>query len=442
MSADSVSVQPDSLPPDSSGVAEPSDAVPDEAPPSFETLEEIYLDLPYIPEFLVEDVQFWFVPTFAAAKAVYHELIDESAKDWTAYYTKKGWSFIHETGEREGPYRVRDGGTHLDVLQPGKIFAPKPRVRLRKDGPPIPLPSLEKHRPINEWKPNYVKALNFIKKYDWPHAIPRRVTLSIWEIEECGQVAGSTSWINAEHVLLASDSEEVRETLSDVFFHRPEDYELGSQVYLRVLGKLGQEGFEKLTDQATHPITRKRGHVARALGDLRDERGVRTLLLLIDDEDFGVRDQALKALVRVGVDASSDPQGKVAAFLESDEASHQVWASAALLQGGDESRRKFLVQLVKEDPRPLSELGELGQIIRDLELIDTVPFLIKRLKSSSEDVVIDAAEILAQITGLELDYSMIDDPVQKRTIVKALDRWWGDRKRERRDDRNRDGCGV
>ena len=195
---------------DSSGVAEPSDAVPDEAPPSFETLEEIYLDLPYIPEFLVEDVQFWFVPTFAAAKAVYHELIDESAKDWTAYYTKKGWSFIHETGEREGPYRVRDGGTHLDVLQPGKIFAPKPRVRLRKDGPPIPLPSLEKHRPINEWKPNYVKALNFIKKYDWPHAIPRRVTLSIWEIEECGQVAGSTSWINAERVLLASDSAQVR----------------------------------------------------------------------------------------------------------------------------------------------------------------------------------------------------------------------------------------
>jgi HEAT repeat protein len=479
MSVDAASAQPDSSPPESPGdsgsftdsapegttpaaegttpvaegttpvaegttpVAEGTTPVAEGTTPAGEgrTIDEIYLEFSYIPEFLFEDLQFWFVPSLEAPKAVYHELVGESSKNWTAYYTKKGWNFIHETGGREGPFRVPKEGVHFDVLTPGKIFAPKPQVRLSKDGAPIPLLSLEKHKPINPWKPNYVQALNFIKKYDWQHSLPRRVTLAIWEIEECGQVAGSRSWINAERVLLASDSKEVRETLSDFFFNRPEDYELGSQVYLRVLGKLGREGFKELTDQAKHPITRKRAHVARTLGELRDERGVATLLLLADDEDFGVRDQALKSLVRLGVNESNDPEGKIAAFLESEEISHQVWAAAALFQGGDDSHRKYLVRLVKEDHRPLSELGELGEIILDLELFDTFPFLVKRFKSGPEDVAIDAAETLAQITGLEFDYGMVDDPTQKRTALRTLDRWWEDRKRERREDKKKGRSG-
>jgi len=403
-------------------------------------LDAIWLELPYIPEFLLDDVRYWFSPALDGAKAVYHELAGESAKQWTAYYTKRGWNFLHRDADSsesaEGPYRIRPGGLHFDVLSPGRFFAPKPQIRLDQDGPPIPLVSLEKHKPINPWKPNYVQALNFVKKYEWPHDLPRRVVLAMWEIEECGQVAGSTSWRNGERVLLESDSRELRETLADFFYNRPEDYELGSQVCLRVLGKLGPEGFGAVIEQASHPITRKRRHVARSLGELRDRRGIETLLLLADDEDFGVRDQALQALARVGVDANSDPDGKVARYAESPEIKHRVWAAAARLSGGDEEQRKFLVELVKDEPRPLSDLGELGQIVADLEILDAVPFLIKRFKSGSEDIAMDAAETLAHMTGLAFDYSMLDDAEQKRAAVKTLERWWDERKRERREQKS------
>jgi len=395
-------------------------------------LDEIHLELAYIPEFLFDEVVFWFSPSRSAPKAVYHELIGESAKNWTRYYSKKGWNFIHDDATpKEGPFRVREGGLHFDVLPPGKFFAPKPQVRLSAGGDPIPLPSIEKHKPINEWKPNYVQALNFIKKYDWPHELPRCVVLAMWEIEECGQIAGSTSWKNAEDILLASDSNEVRETLADFFFNRPEDYELGSQIYLRVLGKLGDDGFAKLAEQAKHPVTRKRRHVAEALGGLRDPRGMETLLLLVDDEDFGVRDDAMQALVRLGVNDSNDPDGRVKGFLESDEIKHRVWAAAALLKGGDESQRKYLVTLIKEEERSLSDMGELGKVILELELFDTVPFLIKRVKNGPEDIAIDAAETLEQITGWKFEYSMLDDAQERREAIRTLDRWWDDFKKER-----------
>ncbi len=138
-----------------------------------------------------------------------------------------------------------------------------------------------------------------------------------------------------------------------------------------------------------------------------------------------------KALAGVGVDEASDSAGRVAAFLESDEIRHRVWAAAAYLKGGDESHRKFLVQLVKEDERTLSELGNLGEIVIRLNLLDVTPFLIRRFKSGSDDLALDAMETLSCLTGIELEYSLLNDAEAKRSASRALKRWWEERKRER-----------
>ena len=396
-------------------------------------LEEAFLHLPYIPDFLTDDVRYWFVPSREAPRAVYQQLIGDSAKNWSSYYTKKGWNFVHDPSgeERDGPYRVEPGETHIDILEPGKIFAPKPQFAFGPGGETIPMPGLEKHRPLNPWKPNYIKSIVFIKRYEWPRPVPRRVQAAIFEIEECGQIAGSTSWINAEAVLLDSDSDDVRHTLVDVFFNRPEDYELGSQIYLRVLGKLGDEGFAQLVALAKHPITRKRIHVARTLGKLGDPRGLETLLLLLDDEDFDVLNEALCALCNVGVDERTDSEGKVRSHLESEEVNRRVWAAGALARGGDAEQRKFLLQLVKEDPRPLADLGELGDVMVALDMVDAVPFLIQRFKSDRHEVILDAAETLERLTGLEADVAAQEGGEAKRLAIKAYNRWWDDRKRER-----------
>jgi hypothetical protein len=160
-------------------------------------------------------------------------------------------------------------------------------------------------------------------------------------------------------------------------------------------------------------------------------RGIETLLLLADDEDFGVRDEALKALAEAGVDAAIDSEGRVASFLESQELRHQVWAAAAYLKGGDEEQRKFLVQLVKDSERTLSELGDLGDIIVNLQILDVTPFLIRRFKSGTDDIALDAMETLSSLTGIELEYSVLNDPEAKRSATKQLKRWWEERKRER-----------
>lgn len=394
-------------------------------------LESVYLDLPYIPDFLFGDVLYYFVPSREGVREVYHELIGDSADIWGGYYTKKGWNFLHAGGGGEGPFRVSPGGTHLEILEPGRIFAPRPLFRFERQGQAKPIVSLEKRRPLNPWKPNYVRALNFIKKYDWPRQVARRVQMAIWEIEECGEVAGSTSWINAEEVLLQSDSSEVQETLVDVFYNRPEDFPLGSEVYLRLLGKLGTSGFEELCGLAQHPVTRKRAVVARTLGDLGDPRSVETLLVLLEDEDSGVRATALRSCGKVGIDDQSDPEGKIRGYLDSEELAHRVWAAQALLAGGDEHHKKYLVQLVKEEKRPLADLGELGEVIVELDLVDTVPFLITRLKDTRAEVSMDAAEVLQKLTGLDVEYSAQENDAQRRTALKAYNRWWEDRKRER-----------
>ena len=407
----------------------------DDASPE-RVLEELTLELLYLPEFDVEDLRYWFAPSFESPRAVYQEIVNDPNRQWGAYYTKKGWDFLFSGSapRAEGPFRVREGKTRIEVVNRGRLFSPKPVIRLGRLGEPLPLAGMEKHQPINPWRPNYLKSLIFIRKqYKWEYDLPPEVVLSLYAIEECGEFSGSKAWINAERVLLQSDSESLRATLSDFFSQRPEEFELGSQICLRVLGRLGDEGFSMLLDLAKHPVTRKRMHVASILGETCGDRpgGIKTLLLLADDEDFGVRDEALQALAGVGVDGTTDSGGRVASFLESEEIRHRGWAAAAYLKGGDESQKKFIVQLVKEDERTLSELGNLGKIVVQLELLDVTPFLIRRFKSGPDDLALDAMETLSSLTGIELEYSLLNDAEAKRSAIKELNRWWDERKRER-----------
>jgi hypothetical protein len=396
-------------------------------------LESAFLELPYIPDFLLEETLFWFAPTREGADAVYLELTGDAAETWKSSYTKKGWSFIHDDPRpAEGPYRVAGPSIRLSILEPGRIFAPKPVLRLAEGGQAIPIVSLEKRRPLNPWKPNYIQALNFIKKYEWPHSLPRSVQHAIWEIEECGQIAGSVSWKNAELILRDFDTKELRLTLADIFFNRPEDYPLGSEVYLRTLGRSGPNGFAELVELAKHPISRKRKVVAHTLGELRKPEGVAPLLVLLEDEDPDVRNAALRALGKTGVRPGEDPSGKVIAYLGDPEVPKRVWAAQSLLKGGDIAHEKFLLTLVKEEPRLLTDMGELGDVLGDLGLFDAVPYLIHRLKSDKAEFRADAAEALGKVTGVELEYHSVDTEEQRKSAIKTYTRWWEDRKREKR----------
>ncbi|HVR73845.1 MAG TPA: HEAT repeat domain-containing protein [Planctomycetota bacterium] len=397
-------------------------------------LESAHLDLPYIPDFLFEDVRFWFAPTFKEPVEVYHELVGKSAELWeSSYNTTKGWKFIQtEPRPAEGPFAMDPAGVHLTILEPGKLFAPKPLFRLTQGSPAVPIVSLQKRRPLNPWKPNYIQALNFIKKYEWMHEVPRAVKHAVWEIEECGQVAGSTSWRNAERVLRDLDSTQVRHALADIFFNRPEDCPLGSEVYLRVLGLAGEEGFKSLIELAEHPVSRKRRVVASTLGHLGDRRGLPSLLKLLEDEDPEVRTAALRALGKVGVRPEDDPSGKVAALLDSEEIPRHVWAAQALRKGGDEAQERYLLALAKEEPRLLTDMGELGDVLADLRLVDAVPYLINRLKHPKSEFRADAAEALGKVTGLDLEYQSLDSEEQRRSAIKTYTRWWEEKKKERR----------
>ncbi|MBI4601951.1 MAG: HEAT repeat domain-containing protein, partial [Planctomycetes bacterium] len=403
-------------------------------------LEAVYLDLPYVPDFLLEDTVFWLAPNRSDPRSAYHEVTGESARRTEAaytqaYYTKKGWGFIHaEPRAAEGPFRVPLKGLHLKILEPGRIFAPRPALRLKEDGPAIPIVSLEKRKPLNPWKPSYIQALNFIKRYEWPHELPRSVHHAVWEIEECGQIAGSTSWRNAEIILRDLDSRELRLTLADLFYNRPEDYPLGSEVYLRALGR-SADGFAELLELAKHPVARKRKVVAATLGGLKDPQGTKTLLELLEDEDPDVRNAALRAVGRAGLRPGDDPEGKVAAYVGSDEVKKRVWAAQALLKAGQSEYEKYLIGLVKEEPRLLTDMGELGDVLADLGLHEAVPYLIQRLKHAKSEYRADAAEALARLTGHELGYHNLDTEDQCRNAIKTYDRWWEERKRERRKSR-------
>ncbi len=403
------------------------------ATPEVKTLDTVFFELPYVPEFLLEETRLWFAPQQANPKFVHVELVGDSGKNWQAYYSKKGWCFVHEEPRpAEGPFQVPASGIHLTVLEPGKIFTPKPVLRLVEGGPTIPIVSLQKRRPLNEWRPNYLQALNFIKKYEWAQSVPYSVKAAIWEIEECGQIAGSVAWRNAEIVLRNFDSRELRLTLSDIFFNRPEDYPLGSEIYLRVLGTSGPNGFDELVNLSRHPVSRKRKIVASTLGELKNCEGLPALLKLLEDEDPEVRRSALRALGKVGVRTQQDPDGAVAAYLESPEIPERVWAAQAFVKGGDRSHEKYLLTLVKEEPRLLTDMGELGDVLADLKLEESVPYLMNRLKSDRQEFRADAAEALGKVTGLNREYQSNDDDEQRRSALKIYQRWWDDRKKERR----------
>lgn len=400
-------------------------------PATEKTLAGAILELPYVPDFLLDEIRFWFVPDREAPKEVYHELTGKAAENWSNYFSKKGWSF-HQRGypDADGPYSISD--LKLRIIEPGKLFSPKPRLRLSEDAEPCPIVSLEKKRPFNDWKPNYIRALDFIKRYEWPHKLPRPVHYAIWEIEECGEIAGSTSWHNGIALLKSHDSDALRSTLSDLFYNRPEDFPLGSEVYLKVLGESGPEGFSELCELASHPIARKRRVVAITLGNLGNPAGLRPLLELLEDEDPEVRRQALSALGRLGVSAADDPDGKVAHYLEDEELSKRVWAAQALAKGGDDTHRKYLLNLVKEEDRLLTDMGELGDVIAELGLEESVPYLIQRLKHPRAEFRADAVEALEKVTGLPLEYPSIDSDAHRRQALKQFQRWWDERKKERR----------
>ena len=128
----------------------------------------------------------------------------------------------------------------------------------------------------------------------------------------------------------------------------------------------------------------------------------------------------------------SDAASKVAVYLDAPEVSKRVWAAQALLRGGDEAHEKYLIGLVKEEPRLLTDMGELGEVLADLNLAESVPYLIQRLKHEKSEFRADAAEALARVTGLGLEYQSLDSEEQKRNAIKVYSRWWEDRKKERR----------
>ncbi len=393
------------------------------------------LAVAYIPDFPFADVQFWFSPSREAPAAAHHELLGRSDDKWETYYNKKGWRFVrwHAPAEREaeGPFRAKPGELRLRILEPGRFFAPRPTLSLA-GGPEIPILGLEKRRPLNPWKPTYIKALNFIKKYEWPRQVPKPAEAAIWEIEECGEVPGSTSWQNAELLLEDNVCPELLEVLADLFEKRPEEFPLGSQVYLRRLGHAGAEGFRRLADLHRLPAVRKRKHVAEALGTFKNAEAIDTLLALLDDEDPEVRSAALRSLGRIGVPADDSRAEPLRKALEAEDVGARVWAAQALLKGGDDEQRKFLITLLKEqEARPLHDMGEMGEVLADLRLTEAVPFLIHRLKSEKSELQADAGEVLRALTGLPLEFAPGDEE-GRRDAIKASQRWWEELKKERR----------
>ncbi len=400
-------------------------------------LSAAVLCVPYIPDFLVDDLLFYFAPSLDGAREAYHSLPPAALDRWSSYFSKKGFRFHQsDPGDRdgEGPYKVRPGALRIELLESGRLFGPRPYLRLPDGAAEVPIVSLEKKRPLNPWKPQYIRALNFIKKYEPPRPIPKEAEYCLWEIEECGEVSGSTSWENAERILLelAEGSDDVQEVLADVFSRRPEDFPLGSEVYLRILGNAGDDGYARLCDLHSHPQRLKRRHVAVVLGKLGNPQGLETLIKLLDDHETDVRDAAICAVGKVGLPPDHTERGRMEALLESNEISHQVWAAEALYRGGDSEQEKRLIAFVKERDMPLYNMGELGHILQEFELVQAVPFLIKRLRSDRVELRDDAAEVLRELTGVDPELTSQGDGEQRRGAIKAWKNWWEDYKRNKR----------
>jgi len=87
---------------------------------------------------------------------------------------------------------------------------------------------------------------------------------------------------------------------------------------------------------------------------------------------------------------------------------------------------------VKDEPRLLTDMGELGDVLTDLGLVESVPYLIQRLKSDKQEFRADAAEALSKLTRLGLEYQSLDSEDQRRSAIKTYQRWWEEYKKDRR----------
>jgi hypothetical protein len=395
---------------------------------------------PYVPDFRVVDLVLFLVPGRGDPREAYHSLPQKAMDRWSDYLTRKGERFLRdmeaEPPASRGPFRVRPEGVRLEILEGGRLRSPRPCVVL-PNGPAVPILSLEKKRPFDPWKPTYIKSLHFIKKYKPVRPIPRAVEYAILEAEESGEIPGSVSWENAQLILsrYAAEDADVRAVLVDVFERRPETFPLASRVYLDVLARSGSEGLAQVCALHGHPQHTKRCHVARALADAGEPETVDVLLKLLDDENGDVLRAAVKAVGKAGMAPDHPAADRIRSFTASPDIALKVWAMEAFVRAGDENEQRALVQLVKDSPLPLIDMGELGEILIDLGLVQTVPYLIKRLKSDRPEVRADAAETLAGLTGLDAGLAGPDDAEERRSAIRKWERWWDEHKRGRSRDR-------
>ncbi|MGE3272459.1 MAG: HEAT repeat domain-containing protein [Chloroflexota bacterium] len=76
---------------------------------------------------------------------------------------------------------------------------------------------------------------------------------------------------------------------------------------MRAMGRTANpDWLETLTGEAVHPDPAVRQEVARALGELADERGADTVAELVDDTELEVRLAAIKALGQIGGDEARE----------------------------------------------------------------------------------------------------------------------------------------
>lgn len=423
----------------------PETEEPTPDPESPRWLETGTLLAAYIPDFQIDELLLYFSPSLAEAKEVYHDLPAKPRDRWGGYFTRKGVRFLSDPSSvpaAEGPFRVRPEGLRLEILEPGKLFSPKPAFRVREGTEPAPVVSLEKKRPFDQWKPTYIKSHAFMKRYEPPHAVPRAVDYAMWEVEECGEIPGSVSWINAEKILLehARGNPEIQAVIADIFEKRSEEFTLGSEIYLRVLGQSDEEGLKRVCAYHDYPMKTKRIQVARVLAQLGDRRSLDALLVLLDDEEPEVRASALQAIGSAGISGDHPAAERLREIQESGEIAHRVWATTALYRGGDEQQQKALIQFIKEEELPLMDMGEMGQLLVDLEMVSAIPFLIKRLRSERPEIRDDAAEVMRGLTGEDAGFHGTDDLPERRKAIKVWERWWNEHKKQLKQDRRQESA--
>lgn len=98
------------------------------------------------------------------------------------------------------------------------------------------------------------------------------------------------------------DNVQVESAIEDGFDH--DEFQLWA---IRAMGRTANDDWlETLTGEAEHPDPAVRQEVARALGELGDERAAATVGELVDDTELEVRLAAIKALGRLGGDEARE----------------------------------------------------------------------------------------------------------------------------------------